>query len=209
MIEKASKNVGLASAYTADIRQQDKGGVLRIRLLGDGALLTWSDIIDRWQHDQAFRCSFISILADAPFRAFFWETPPVTSATVDRAFEFVLVDSQQLAGIRTDERAFTNQFALAEPSATVVEFSNLGGDARLVVPCPSEPLSAYSQISKFARGAPDDQQHQLWIMVGAALERRLGAKPVWLSTSGLGIYWLHIRLDNAPKYYSYEPYRRS
>jgi len=44
-------------------------------------------------------------------------------------------------------------------------------------------------------------------MVGAALERQLGAQPVWLNTSGLGIYWLHIRLDSSPKYYTHAPYR--
>ena len=76
-----------------------------------------------------------------------------------------------------------------------------------VVPCPGEPLSAYSQISTFARYAPEYQQHALWSMVGTALYRRLSNEPVWLSTSGLGVYWLHIRLDARPKYYTHEPYR--
>ncbi|MEE8426114.1 MAG: hypothetical protein V3S15_02440, partial [Woeseiaceae bacterium] len=138
---------------------------------------------------------------------YFWETPPVTSATIDREFEFVLVDSPQLAGVRADEQAFANHFASAGPAASVIEFSNLGGDATLVVPCPRGPLTAYSQLSTFARRAPDHQQHRLRALVGAALERRLGTQPVWLSTSGLGIYWLHIRLDSAPKYYTHEPYR--
>jgi len=29
----------------------------------------------------------------------------------------------------------------------------------------------------------------------------------WLSTSGLGIAWLHVRLDERPKYYTHAPYR--
>ena len=29
----------------------------------------------------------------------------------------------------------------------------------------------------------------------------------WLSTSGLGVYWLHVRLDSYPKYYTYRPYK--
>ncbi len=207
MIERVTKNAGLASQYSAEITQMNKGRVLRFRLLGDGGPLSWSNVMDRWQHDQLFRCFFISVLVDAPFPAYFWETPPVTRATINREFAFVLVDSQQLAGVRTDQQAFANHFASAQPGASVIEFSNLGGDATLVVPCPCGPLSAYSQISAFARQAPDDQQHQLWTLVGAALERRLGAQPVWLSTSGLGVYWLHIRFDSEPKYYTYEPYR--
>ena len=201
------KNADRASPYGAEITQLDKGRVLCFRLLRDGGPLSWLDVVDRWQHDPSFRRFFISILADAPFPAYFWETPPVTSATISREFAFVLVDSKQLAGVRADQQAFANHFASAQAGASVIEFSNLGGDATLVVPCPGAPLSAYSQLSSFARQAPDDQQHRLWTMVGAALERQLGAQPVWVSTSGLGVYWLHIRLDSAPKYYTHEPYR--
>ncbi len=196
-----------AGLYSSKVTQLDDGRVLHFRLLRDGGPLSWSDVVDRWQNDQSFRRFFVSVLVEAPFPAYFWETPPVTDATISREFEFVLVDSKQLADVRTDQQAFSNHFASAQPGASVIEFSNLGGDATLVVPCPCGPLSAYSQISTFARLAPDDQQHQLWTLVGATLERQLGAQPVWLSTSGLGIYWLHIRLDSKPKYYTHEPYR--
>jgi len=193
--------------YSSQVEQLHKGRVLRFRLLFDDRPLTWSDVVARWQNDQAFLCFFESILADAPFPAYFWETPPVTSTTFDQAFEFVLVNSEQLAGVAAEQPAFAKHFASAQPGTSVIEFSNLGGDATLVVPCPRGPLSAYAQLSTFVREAPDDQQHQLWTLVGAALERRLGAQPVWLSTSGLGVYWLHIRLDSAPKYSTHEPYR--
>ena len=46
-----------------------------------------------------------------------------------------------------------------------------------------------------------------WFHIGAALERQLGAQPIWLSTSGLGVFWLHISLDSWPKYFTHEPYR--
>ena len=193
--------------YSTDVQQLDEGRVLRFRLLRDGEPLSFSDVMTRWQNDQAFRRFFISVLAGAPFPAYFWETPPVTRTTMTQEFEFVLVDSKSLYGVHTDQQAFSNHFASAEPGASVIEFPNLGGDATLVVPCPVGPLSAYSQISTFTHQAPDDQQHQLWIMVGAALERQLGAQAIWISTSGLGIYWLHIRLDSSPKYYTHEPYR--
>ena len=53
------------------------------------------------------------------------------------------------------------------------------------------------------------QQHALWQSVGEAMARRVGAKPVWLSTAGAGVSWLHVRLDDRPKYYGYVPYMRS
>ena len=140
MIEKVRKNAGLTSQYSAAITQLDKGRILRFRLLRDGAPLSWSDVAHRWQNDQSFRCFFISALRDAPFRAYFWETPPVTRATIDREFAFVLVDSPQLHGIRTDQQAFANHFASAQTGASVIELSNLGGDAsrttiRLLADC--------------------------------------------------------------------------
>jgi len=147
--------------YGTEVEQLDEDRVLRIRLLRDAEPLSFSDVMNLWQNDPEFRRFFISVLADAPFPAYFWETPPVTRTSIDREFEFVLVDSQSLAGARTDEQAFGNHFSSAESGTSVIEFANLGGDATLVVPCPGEPLSAYSQISTFARQAPNDQQHQL------------------------------------------------
>jgi hypothetical protein len=51
------------------------------------------------------------------------------------------------------------------------------------------------------------QQRALWQSVGEAMSRRIGARPVWLSTAGAGVAWLHVRLDDRPKYYGYAPYR--
>ena len=50
---------------------------------------------------------------------------------------------------------------------------------------------------------------RLWQLVGAAMQRRLNTKPVWLSTAGAGVSWLHVRLDDWPKYYGYTPYRKA
>ena len=54
------------------------------------------------------------------------------------------------------------------------------------------------------------QIDRLWQTVGDSIQHTLlgrGNKPLWVSTSGLGVYWLHIRLDSFPKYYTYTPYR--
>ena len=32
--------------------------------------------------------------------------------------------------------------------------------------------------------------------------------PVWVSTNGDGVAWLHVRIDERPKYYAYAPYRK-
>jgi hypothetical protein len=167
----------------------------------------FSEVLRRWQDDPVFRAFFIALLADAPFSAFRWETPPINAASVGRPFEFVLLDSPGLAS-QPDRDAFAEHFR-GQPSGDVVSFPNLNNDAILVVPCPLGPLSAYGHLAAFVREAPDAQNHSLWRLVGELMERRLGPRPVWLSTAGAGVSWLHVRLDQRPKYYGHAPYRES
>jgi hypothetical protein len=180
------------------------GCVRRVALLRDGADVSYAEVVEQWRTNPSFRAFFGGLLAEAPFEAYFWETPPVTRATTARAFEYVLVDSPGLAALAPEPAAFAGHFA---PSQAVATFANLGGDALLVAPAPQGPLAAYAHLASFARQAPALQQHALWQAVGAAVAQRLASAPLWLSTSGLGVAWLHVRLDARPKYYTYAPYR--
>jgi hypothetical protein len=168
---------------------------------------TFADVLRGWQSDTAFRSLYNALLAGAPFSAFRWETPPVTTATLTRPFEFVLLDSPGLAP-SADPEAFAAHFDSA-PEEGVVEFPNLGRDAILVVPCPRASPSAYGHLAAFVREAPEPQWHALWRLVGAAMTQRVSSKPVWLSTAGAGVSWLHVRLDDRPKYYGFGPYRQT
>ena len=95
-----------------------------------------------------------------------------------------------------------------EPSnSKIMTFSNLGNDAILIVPKPETDHSIYSHLANFVRSRAVDQQQEMWRTVGKSLLQKLSAKPVWLNTAGLGVSWLHIRLDDYPKYYIFEPYR--
>lgn len=86
-------------------------------------------------------------------------------------------------------------------------FPNLGRDATLVVPCPLADHSAYGHLAAFVRHAPEHQRDALWQAVGEAMANRVSKRPVWLNTAGAGVSWLHVRLDNRPKYYGYAPYQ--
>ena len=94
----------------------------------------------------------------------------------------------------------------------VISFPNLGNDALLVVPCNenSDSPQSYMHLANFMRMGPDEQIKIFWKEVVKQMFQRLAKKidkKVWLSTCGLGIFWLHIRMDSTPKYYTYEPYR--
>jgi hypothetical protein len=193
--------------WKTSIESLDNGRVQKFFILHHDRRILYSEVLERWQHDETFRDFFLSLLIDAPFSAYFWETPAVTKDTIDREFEFVLVDSPQLARVHPNSSAFASHFN--NKNEMIAIFPNLGNDALLVVPCPQAPNSVYTHLAAFVRQAPEHQKHSLWQNVGETLEQQLQDKPIWLSTSGLGVYWLHIRLDSFPKYYSFQPYKFS
>ncbi len=184
---------------------QLSNGVIKLAIDIGSSPVSYADVVHQWQNDADFRTFFIDLLVDSPFSAFRWETPPITTATANQPFEFVLLDSPGLAS-EPDSTAFEEHFNTMVPGG-VVEFPNLGRDAIMVVPCPDDPLSDYGHLAAFLRHSRKPQQHSLWELVGTAMQRRLGPKPVWLSTAGGGVAWLHVRLDDRPKYYGYLPYR--
>lgn len=154
-----------------------------------------------------FRAFFVKTLAESRFGAFFWETPPTTRAIQDRDFEFALVDAPALTRISADPTDFEGRFE-SSPSSDVLVFPNLGGDAMLVVPAPRGPAAHYAHLAAFIRAAPPSQVDALIRKLAVATEARLSSSPLWVSTAGLGVSWLHLRLDSRPKYYRHDPYKR-
>ena len=179
----------------------------KYRVLAGTAPLRYAEVVKLWQHEDSFRSWFSAVLAGDSFAAYRWETPPVTAATLDRAFEFALIDEPGL-DVRPDPGAFASHLQRAG-SDEVVSFRNLGGDALLIVPVPAGPLSCYGHLADFVREAPETQVHALWKLVGQSLQEQLSARLLWLSTAGMGVPWLHVRLDSRPKYYAFKPYRKT
>jgi hypothetical protein len=170
-----------------------------------GQRLNWGEVLTLWRDSEAFRNSFNSLLANVPLAAFRWETPPIVAGDQGKAFEFVVVDGPELR-VAADPAPFAEHFRHSR-GKPVIAFTNLGRDAELIVPCPEGPQADYAHLAAFVRRAPAAQRHFLWAAVARAMARRLGSRPVWLSTAGGGVAWLHVRLDDRPKYYAHEPYR--
>lgn len=178
----------------------------RIRVFQGRHPLSFREFFDLLENSLEFVRWYTQVLTDCRFAAYFWEHPPLTAVSFDNAAEFVLIESSALATLRPNPTPFESQFA-RHPSADIVTFANLGGDALLVVPSVRGPVEAYTHLAIFLRKAPATQVAPLFRAAAQAVRENLGVMPRWLSTSGLGVPWLHLRLDTQPKYYQFEPYK--
>ena len=180
----------------------------KIGLFENDFQLSYEKVIGYWRESFEFRDFYFSILHDTAFHAFFWENPPIATSNAKQTYEFVLVNSPQLSRVHADPTPFQERFSSTASGKSVIAFENLGRDAELIVPCPVAEQNVYAHFAAFIRGAPESQKHDLFVTMADSLSRRIKSQPTWVSTSGLGVYWLHIRLDTRPKYYSYQDYRQ-
>ena len=195
--------------WQQQIDRKANGRVLKLSHPGPPGRLDYRGFLGLLRDDADFRDGFTETLASVGYSAYKWETPPVTAATLDRPFECVLIDTPGL-DVTADPAPFAEHLS-RQPAASsdVLTFPNLGGDALLVVPRALGPDAAYAHLAAFLHLAPNTQRHALWQAVAEAMLHRIDADPVWLSTAGGGVAWLHVRLDDRPKYYGYGPYRKA
>ncbi len=111
-----------------------------------------------------------------------------------------------LAKLHPDPQPFQSHFE-ARPDEEIVIFPNLGGDAVLLVPRPLGPPEAYAHLAVFVRRAPPLQVQRLWSAIGRTVRENLCEQPRWLSSAGMGVPWVHVRIDSHPKYYRFDPYK--
>merc|ERR1712039_763872 len=87
-------------------------------------------------------------------------------------------------------------------------------ETNLIVPsrAPQTGLGSYRSIGSFFRDAPEEQKHNMLKKLGEQLLERMKARedptlPLWVSTAGYDVAWVHLRLDNVPKYYRFKEYK--
>jgi hypothetical protein len=164
--------------------------------------------IQNLRDNPLFRAEMSACISRSEHAAVFFEMPPISNSLKSSPFEFVLLPAPGLESVETDVRPFALHVEGKPEGCTATVFSNLGGDATLVVPCHRKdtPTNAYSHLSAFVRGGKIDQVDAFWQLLATSALERVGDRPLWISTSGMGVYYLHARLDSSPKYYNWKAY---
>ncbi|MCA9710912.1 MAG: hypothetical protein KDK70_34040 [Myxococcales bacterium] len=192
-----------AGDYAVEHWGKDTADAYRI-LLGGTQQLRWSALARGLRERAEVRALLTHALAQSPHDAYFWECRPYADG--DPAFEFVLVPTTAFGRMTASPEAFEDHFY---DGCLVGRFDSLGGDARLVAPAPVGRRDIALHLASFVRHASKDQIDAMWIAVGEEISAWKSTRQttLWLSTSGLGVPWLHVRLDARPKYYTHDEYR--
>lgn len=167
--------------------------------------ISYGEALQLLAESQAFRHFLSRIIVESPFKALRWETPAISVTTLVKPFEFVLVDSPFLV-TSPDENVFSPYFTEEAEEVTCKAVLNLGRTATLIVPRKLDDAQKYAHLKSFLAEAPETQLHALWILVAKTAQAQLNDKPLWISTAGGGVSWLHVRLERKPKYYTFRQY---
>lgn len=181
--------------------------LVKLVVFHEGNVAAHGAVIEGLVQSSELRTALIEALAGLPFEAFYWEMPPLTNARMADDFDSAALDAPELLTRTADATAFEEHLNRAREGAASVTFTNLGGDATLVAPTAEADAVVYGHLATFVREAPRAQVDALFEAVGQAVLARVGDEPLWVSTAGLGVPWLHVRLDARPKYYKFDGYR--
>lgn len=192
--------------YTASISNLTVKSFL-LQIQENGYLLSFTAVIQHWSNSADFREFYTATLLKHSGNGCFWEHPRLNRLTADQPYECVITQTDAFS----KRTANFNPFARAvSPGKRISVFPNLSGEALLVVPNQPEEISFNGRdLITFLRTAPSDLIHDLWKSTGRETARAIETSSPfqYLSTHGLGVLWLHIRLEQGPKYYHHRPYR--
>jgi hypothetical protein len=198
--------VAASFGWRADLSSLSGAGV-RIGISDGGRPATVQSVLKALQTEPRVGSWFGACLEALPWGAFYWECPALTPATLSDPYECVALEAPSLMGLTAEPEAFRAHLDAAPPGSLVAVFPNLSGDAVLVAPTEADDGRGYPHLAAFLRAAPQAQIAAFFSALASQALRSCREGPVWVSTAGDGVAWLHGRVDRRPKYYRYAPYR--
>lgn len=137
----------------------------------------------------------------------FMEFPSLDTQSQDDVAAFMLVHTTAFENMHASHETFAPVFVTSRDG--IVVFPSKGNDGMLVSPNPEHHRGMYNSclhIAKYMADVPTHQSVDLWqtlarAVVGRYTDPAREGAPVYVSTHGLGVPWLHVRVCDSPKYY--------
>jgi len=192
--------------YSIEIKGQNEHAV-RFKLKKGEQYLNFKEVFELWSTNSEFVEFYKNKLIQFDYQAFYWEHPALTEEFLERRYECILQRSKKLENLPVNENAFKNFIYKQEQ---VVDIMNLGKNARLVIPTKKTDKEIYNHFGKFIRQASREQIIEVFRRLGEKITEEIEKQElIWLNTAGLGVIWVHIRMDTKPKYYKTKKYKDS
>ena len=156
----------------------------------------WNCVLKNWENGTHLE------KPDNIKKPFMWRTSVINHKLdlpyKEESTEDIRLDSKK----RQDISAFKEHFSKCKnKDKDVIHFFNLSKDTILVVPTPKKGKN-FKNIFYFMKNASKKQQKELWMLVSKQAKKMLKKYDnIWISTHGLGVDYLHIRICCIPKYY--------
>ena len=153
--------------------------------------MQWKDILNNWKNNKPLK---YPKNINTPF---LWRTSVINNMESNFIQEFT---ECKYLDVQQDYTAYESYIKKTK-NKYVTSFPNLSGDAILVIPIPKNNKN-FSNLKNFSDNASKTQQQKLWNKVASIIKKELKKKnKIWVSTHGLGVPYLHIRISTSPKYY--------
>jgi hypothetical protein len=154
--------------------------------------MSWNTVLDKWASGEYFTPP------EKADQRFHWNTSVLKNGGDTKFKQKVKVNNKLPS--KQSSKSFKKQITASKDKYST-SFPNLSGDTILVVPIPRAGKN-YATLFDFCANAPIVQQQEFWKMVSkVAREQMKKFKKVWVSTHGLGVPYLHVRISDSPKYY--------
>jgi hypothetical protein len=195
---------------------------------------TWADILGKFPK-RSIQKEFIRILKDVPskysnsdisIKSYYFQTPNICS--LDIPIEFVLIKTYSLHMKKADWSKYSEYMNRKPRNRHSLSFINLSGSVMLTIPFNKKKDIRYGHIKDYITYASKEEIYDIFSEIGIQIEihnearRSINIKkssdqgqcnnkdfcyPLYLSTHGYGVQWLHFRLEESPLYYNYDSYK--
>ena len=154
--------------------------------------MNWNNILGQWENGHPF---------NYPLRLknrFHWNTSPIMNQGHCKYKQKFKINHQLPK--EQNNHAFI-KYILKSKHKYAVSFLNLSKDTMLVIPMPRADKN-YATLKDFVDNASPNQQKEFWKFVSQTIRKCMKKHDtLWVSTHGLGVPYLHIRISTQPKYY--------
>jgi len=179
--------------------------------------IAYKNFLDMIRNNQNFLNDFVEVLKSGTnFDQYFFECTPVKKSTLEtQGFEFVLKKTDKLANRNPDYAVFESNLENCQGGSTDFTYG-LNNDSTLICPCVPENVndqSKYTHLAIFVKEAAKADVDSVIkkaasVMTDKVTQSNDAAQNWFLSTDGSGgAAWLHVRISERAKYYTFDDYR--